>query len=349
METKNLTLNDIKLPKSWETTPNKNEYMDFVFQEAVEMGVWRKHNEIDILTHHHATDAARFFWPTADNEGLILGGELMVLLFAFDDLFDGGFIEDENEQYILVNRMNKVLMEGMLESNSTGIEIMCYHLRNKVKEICGEKRLSTFHRFISICVQWVDSIIPFNKLKNNQKSLELDLFLYHRKYNIGVIPCFAISEIILDPNSIIDPFIWSDARWIKMYEIICQIIAIINDCVSYEKEIKENGAILNSIKFVQIQKNYNLEEAFEYLSNYSNQLIKQYNELSTSFIKSYKTNDINFNSILISIVNNMQGISTASLKWSIQCPRYLSQTQIFVELRRDTNIITKICNLKEKK
>ncbi|KAN0018858.1 hypothetical protein ACTFIU_008791 [Dictyostelium citrinum] len=345
---KDLSLKEIKLPKSWEKKPNETEYMDFVFQEAVEMGAWRKDNEADILTHHHGTDSARFFWPNADFEGLVLGGELMVWFFAFDEIFDGGFIEDdESEQYRLVNRMNRVFLEGILEDDSTGAERMGYHLRNKVKEKCGERRLSTFHRFNSSCVQWVDSIIPFNKLKKNQKSLDLDLFLYHRKFNIGIIPCFMISEIILDPMSSIDSFIWSDSRWIKMCEHICEIITIINDCASYDKEIKENGGLLNSLKFVQLEKNLNMQEAFEYLSNYSNELIKQYIELQTSFLKSYKTtkNSDDYNSILTSIVDNIHGLTCATIGWSIQCPRYLSHTHPFVELRRNTEIITKICNL----
>ncbi|EAL71178.1 hypothetical protein DDB_G0272508 [Dictyostelium discoideum AX4] len=92
----------LNIPKCWETKPNKTEYMQFLYQEAVDMGVWRKDNEIDILTHHHVTDLSRFFWPKADFEGLVLGAELMVWFFAFDELFDGGFIDDdEDEQYTI--------------------------------------------------------------------------------------------------------------------------------------------------------------------------------------------------------------------------------------------------------
>ncbi|KAN0033548.1 hypothetical protein ACTA71_007235 [Dictyostelium dimigraforme] len=349
MDFKELSLKDIKLPNCWETKPNKTEYMEFVYQEAIEMEVWRKDNEIDILTHHHVTDLSRFFWPNADFEGLVLGAELMVWFFSFDDLFDGGFIdENENEQFRLVNRMNNVFLEGIIENDSTGAERMGYHLRNKVKLICGEKRLSTFLRFNSSCIQWIDSIIPFIKLKRNQRTLDFNLYLHHRKYNIGAIPCFIISEIILDPMSTIDSFIWSDSRWIKMNEIISEIIALVNDCASYEKEIKENGAPLNPLKFIQIEKNFNLPEAFEYISNYLNVIIKQYIELESSFIKSYNNNNNNNNSNFISIVNHLHNMSFANVTWSTQTPRYLSQTQPFIELRRNTKIITKICNLKNK-
>ncbi|KAN0018859.1 hypothetical protein ACTFIU_008792 [Dictyostelium citrinum] len=350
MESKDLSFKDIKFPKNWETKPSKTEYMDFVYQEAIDMEVWRKDNEIDILTHHHVTDLSRFFWPNADFEGLVLGAELMVWFFAFDDLFDGGFIDDnENEQYRLVNRMNNIFMEGVIETESTGAERMGYHLRNKVKEICGEKRQSTFHRFNSSCVEWVDSIIPFIKLKRNQRTLDFNLYLHHRKFNIGAAPCFMISEIILDPMSSIDPYIWSDSRWIKMSEIICEIIALVNDCVSYEKEIKENGAPLNSLKFVQIEKNLNLQEAFEYISTYLNAIIKQYIELEISFIKSYKSMVPNeYHSNFNAIVDHLHNMSFANVSWSIQTPRYLSQTQPFIELKRNTKIITKICNLKNK-
>ncbi|KAK5575091.1 hypothetical protein RB653_010347 [Dictyostelium firmibasis] len=364
-----LSLKDIKLPVCWETKPNKTEYMDFVYQESLEMEVWRKDNEIDILTHHHVTDLSRFFWPNANFEGLVLGAELMVWFFAFDDLFDGGFIDDnENEQSRLVNRMNNVFMEGTIETDSTGAERMGYHIRNKVKSICGEKRQSTFLRFNSSCVQWIDSIIPFIKLKKNQISLDFNLYLYHRKYNIGAIPCFIISEIILDPMSTIDSFIWSDSRWIKMSEITCEIIALVNDCASYEKEIKENGAPLNPLKFIQIEKNFNLQESYEHISNYLNKIIKQYIELELSFINSYKLStkttttttttindddddddDINSdrNINFTSIVNHLHNMSFANVSWSTQTPRYLSQTQPFIELRRNTKIVTKICNIKK--
>ncbi|KAM9980519.1 hypothetical protein ACTFIZ_007872 [Dictyostelium cf. discoideum] len=341
-----LSLKQIKFPNDWETKPNKIEYMEFVYQEAIDMEVWRKDNEIDILTHHHVTDLSRFFWPIADFEGLVLGAELMVWFFAFDELFDGSFIDDnEDEQYRLSNRMNKVFLEGIIDSNPTGAEKMGHFLRNKVKAICGEKRLSTFNRFIYACVQWVDSVIPFNKLKKNQKSLDIDLYLYHRKFNVGAIPCAMISEIILDPMSTIESCIWSDPRWIKMSETICQVVTLANDCVSYDKEIKENGGLLNPLKFIQIQKNFNLQEAYEYISNYSNELIKQYIELETSFIKSYK-HTTGFNSNLIPIVDHLRSLSIESVCWSIQSPRYLSQTHPFVELRRNSKIITKICNLK---
>ncbi|KAM9971616.1 hypothetical protein ACTFIW_011598 [Dictyostelium discoideum] len=322
-----LSLKELNFPNCWETKPNKTEYMEFVYQEAVDM---------------------EFFWPNAGFEGLVLGAELMVWFFAFDDLFDGGFIDDdEDEQYILSNRMNKVFLEGTIEDDSTGAEKMGHFIRNKVKEICGEKRQSTFNRFIYSCVQWIDSVIPFNKLKNNQKSLELDLYLYHRKYNIGGIPCAMITEIILDPMSTIESCIWSDPRWIKMCETIFQLVTLANDCVSYDKEIKENGGVLNPLKFIQIQKNISIsiKEAYEYISNYSKKLVIQYIELEKSFVKSYKST-AGFNSNLIPIVDHLRSFSNESISWSVQTPRYLSQTHPFVELRKNTKIITKICDLK---
>ncbi|KAM9973181.1 hypothetical protein ACTFIR_012557 [Dictyostelium discoideum] len=288
-----LSLKELNFPKCWETKPNKTEYMEFVYQEAVDMGVWRKDNKINT--------------PSC--------AELMVWFFAFDDLFDGGFIDDdEDEQYRLSNRMNKVFLEGTIEDDSTGAEKM-------------------------------DSVIPFNKLKNNQKSLELDLYLYHRKYNIGGIPCAMITEIILDPMSTIESCIWSDPRWIKMCETICQLVTLANDCVSYDKEIKENGGVLNPLKFIQIQMNISIKEAYEYISNYSKKLVIQYIELEKSFVKSYKST-AGFNSNLIPIVDHLRSFSNESISWSVQTPRYLSQTHPFVELRKNTKIITKICDLK---
>ncbi|KAN0038222.1 hypothetical protein ACTA71_000394 [Dictyostelium dimigraforme] len=335
-----------KITRVLETKPNEIEYMEFVYQEAIEMEVWRKDNEIDIKTHHHVSDLSRFFWPNADFEGLVLGAELMVWFFSFDDLFDCCVIEDENEIFRLVNRMNNLFMEGIIESDSTGPEKMAYHLRNKVKLICGEKRLSTFHRFNSSCIQWIDSIPPFLKLKRNQTALDFNLYLHHRKYNGGGIPCFIISEIILDPMATIDSFIWSDPRWIKMNEIIGIIIALVNDCISYEKELKDGGALLNPLKFIQIEKNYNIQEAFEYISNYLNVIIKQYIELESSFIKSYNNNNNKMNtnnSNFMSIINQLHYTAFGNFTWSMQTPRYRSETQPFIELR-NTKIITKICN-----
>ncbi|EAL65123.1 hypothetical protein DDB_G0284707 [Dictyostelium discoideum AX4] len=326
-----LSLGDIKFPDNWDLIPNEKNYIDYVYKESIELEVWRPNNKRDLMAHNNVVSLAKYFWPHVDFNRLVMGGELMVWFFSFDDVLDAGIYTDE-KQMDLVKRMDNVFINGTVESDATGPEKMALHLRKKCEVMCGKRRKDTFNRFISSCVQWVDSIIPFNKLRSAQgTSPHLELYSYLRKVNIGAYPCVTLTEVMLDHE--IEYYIWSDPKWIKMNEDIAIITTLINDLVSYEKEVNDQAGDLNPLYFLQNQKNIPLPDSYKQVVDLIDFWVKDYQTMEQSLLNEMEFKDSKQRSDMEFILEHLRYLASGSKKWSMQTPRYCSPTSPFIEMR----------------
>ncbi|KAF2076687.1 hypothetical protein CYY_002000 [Polysphondylium violaceum] len=330
-----LSLNEIKFPSSWDLTPNTDSYIEYVYQEALEMQVWRPNNKRDRIAHNNVVSLSRFFWPNADFERVVMGGELMVWFFTFDDAIDAGEFND-SECLELVRRMDSIFMEGILPENPTGPERMAHLLRLKCEKMCG-KRKDTFNRFITSCIQWVDSIIPFNKIKDSGASPHLELYSFLRRVNIGAYPCVTLSECMIDHD--LDISIWYDPRWIKMNENIAIVVTLINDLVSYEKEVKDQMGMLNPLYFLQNQTKSNLIESYKKMVDLIDYWVKDFLRIEESFIKSYPFKSDFQRECFHFMLDHLHYLISGSKMWSMQTPRYCSPTSPFIEMRPPSPVI----------
>ncbi|EGG16316.1 hypothetical protein DFA_09346 [Cavenderia fasciculata] len=329
-----LSLNEIKFPVHWNLKPNPTSYVDHVYQEGLEFGVWRPDNKRDIVAHNNVVSLSKFFWPTVDFERLVMGGELMLWFFTFDDALDSG-IYDDTKSLEIVRRMSAVFMEGTLCDDASGPEKVGYRLRQKCLEMCGKRRRDTFNRFITSCVQWIDSIIPFNKVKDGG-SPHIELYSFLRKINIGAYPCVTLSEVFIDHY--LDHSIWSSPRWVKMNENIAIVVTLINDLVSYEKEVNDNAGALNPLYFFQQQRKFNLPDSYNHMVNLIHFFVQDYLANEESFLKSLEPfenekqqQDIYF------MLDHLHFLISGSRMWSMQTPRYCSPTSPFIEMRPSFN------------
>ncbi|KYQ92249.1 hypothetical protein DLAC_07096 [Tieghemostelium lacteum] len=325
-----LSLNDIKFPSSWDLSPNDLSYIDDIYQEGLDLGVWRKDNQRDKLANENVVSLSKYFWPKVEYKKLIMGGELMLWFFTFDDAIDAGLYSDEKTAEI-VKRMDRVFMDGTLPENPTGPEKVALSLRTKCKIMCGEQRKGTFNRFITSCIQWVDSIVPFNKVIANGDSPDLELYGFLRKVNIGAYPCVTLTEVMLE--STLEQYIWFDPRWIKMNENIAIVVTLVNDLVSYEKEVRDKMGILNPLFFLQTKLNIELSESYKKLVDMIHHWISEYNELEERFLQLFTTDEekkqIQF------MLDHLHYLISGSRLWSMQTPRYISNTSPFIEMRKN--------------
>ncbi|EFA80668.1 hypothetical protein PPL_06251 [Heterostelium album PN500] len=316
-----LSLNEIKFPSHWNLVPNEPSYVDYVYREGLDLGVWRPDNQRDRMAHNNVVSLTRFFWPNVDFERLVMGGELMLWFFTFDDGLDAG-IYDDQKSVDLVRRMEIVFMDGP--------EKVAFRLRSRCLEMCGKRR-DTFNRFISSCVQWVDSIIPFNKVKDGG-SPHIELYSFLRKINIGAYPCVTLTEVML--NHHLEPYIWSDPRWLKMNENIAIVVTLINDLVSYEKEVNDNAGVLNPLYFFQHQNNQNLPDSYRKMVNLIHQYVNDYLHLEEGFLRSMAPfHDALQHQEVHFMLDHLHYLITGSRMWSMQTPRYCSPTSPFIEMR----------------
>eukprot|EP01133_Synstelium_polycarpum_P011913 gene11913-13880_t len=324
-----LSLNEIKMPNHWNLHPNDSAFIEYVYQEGLQLGVWRPDNARDRVFHTNVVSLSRYFWPNVDFERSVMGGELMLWFFTFDDVLDAGIYNDI-QAMDLVRRMDMVFMDGFLPENPTGSEKVALLLRNKCLQMCGKRR-DTFNRWITSCVQWVDSIIPFNKVKEGG-SPHIELYSFLRKINIGAYPCVTLSEVMIDHH--LEPYIWADPRWIKMNENIAIVVTLINDLVSYEKEVNDNAGDLNPLWFFQKQNKLNLPDSYRQMVDLIHYWIQDYINLENSFLKSLEPyhNHMQQKEILF-MLDHLHYLISGSRMWSMQTPRYCSPTSPFIEMR----------------
>ena len=180
-------------------------------------------------------DVPRYFYPEASEEALLLGLELNIWYFYFDDPFDDGDISlvERAEGAALIGRMTKLLATGVLPPNASPLELLCLQFRERARRLC-RARPQTWRRFLQSCIRWTDSVLPAAKIQHAATPPDLLTYNNARCTNIGIIPLAYINEI--DGPLQFDRSFFNRPEIRRLHELTCSIIIHCNDLYSYEKE-----------------------------------------------------------------------------------------------------------------
>ncbi|GAM21543.1 hypothetical protein SAMD00019534_047190, partial [Acytostelium subglobosum LB1] len=165
------------------------------------------------------------------------------------------------------------------------------------------------------------------------QSPHIELYSFLRKINIGAYPCVTLTEVML--NHHLESYIWADPRWIKMNEDIAIVVTLINDLVSYEKEVNDNAGDLNPLFFFQRQNNVDLCDSYKQMVTLIDYYVDHYVQLEQGFLRTLakyhnplQEQEVNF------MLDHLHYLITGSRMWSMQTPRYCSPTSPFIEMRK---------------
>ncbi len=278
-------------------------------------------------------DVPRYFYPDASEEALLLGLELNIWYFYFDDPFDDGDISltDRAAGEALVERMVALLDTGVLPREPSALELLCLQFRERARRMCvGRPR--TWRRFIDACIHWTDSVLPAATTQQEAALPDLTAYDAARGTNIGILPLAYINEID-GPLQFADAF-YAQPAVQRMHALTCLVIIHCNDLYSYEKERQLSERPFNSLFLRQHHHGLGLADAFAaHLTGISGWLT-ELDGLEQSALEGCSDLDIRrTRSVQTQYIRRLQQLILGNHLWSIHGGRYSSPTSPFAELR----------------
>lgn len=284
----------------------------------------------------------RYLYPEASEEALLLGLELNIWGFYFDDPFDDGDISllERTAGTSLIGRMVEVLETGASPPDPSPLELLCLQFRERARMLC-RGRPQTWRRFVQSCVHWTDSVLPAARTQHFATLPDLSAYNEVRRTNIGIIPLACINEI--DGPLQLDEAFFADPVIRRLHELTCLIIVHCNDLYSYEKERRLSAQPFNSLFLRQHHYHLGLEAAFEQhlagIAAWLNELSELDGRLRAEV--PVEPGDRAQKQAQALYVERLKGLILGNHLWSINDGRYSSLTSPFEELR-----VTKECRVK---
>ncbi|KAM9997815.1 hypothetical protein ACTFIY_007472 [Dictyostelium cf. discoideum] len=326
-----LNINDFNFPKEWEVTPNSFKYIDIVIKEIIGFGLLNENDEQLKLIINQAISVSAYFWPYANEEQMIIGGSVLCWCVLFDDPLDTNKFE-EKKALEIVSRTEKLLLTRTLPNNPSNLEKYGFSIFEKCFKYCGNNT-HMYDMFIKFTVQWIYSIIPFNKL--NESPVHPETLKYIRKINIGAEFTQSIFYI-LNSNNKVDLKVLGNPLYQKLIDLSSLNISFVNDAASICKELKNGESDCNL--FIIIMKRLGgiefIKEAYKELTDLSNGYIDEfcyYEKLLLSSLSKQQQTEIQV------FIDHLKYLIKGNQIWSTKTSRYATEDHPIIQLRNSTN------------
>jgi hypothetical protein len=331
-----LSLSDIgqSFPASWlRFSPNPSvEYVDHVQSGLTRLGVIQRGDR----RFRGICNVPRYFFPQADEEGLVVSLELMCWYFYFDDPIDDGRLAGAP----LLNataRMIDVLYSGGLPPNPTPTEWLCWQFRERSRVLSG-KRVRPWRRFLAACADWVRSIVPTNRrMREGLPTLaEYDEL---RLQNVGIIPEYALNEIVAG-LALREDFV-ALPEVVELGRLSALVIAYCNDVYSYEREARRRTQ-LNSLELRRTHGKLALSPAYAAQVSDIRQMVARFLTIERDLVGRSVLGLSALGDDAVAARNRreqtryveyMKAIMVGNHMWSVNDGRYRSANSPFEELR----------------
>ncbi|KIM35056.1 hypothetical protein M413DRAFT_32803 [Hebeloma cylindrosporum] len=192
----------------------------------------------------------------------------------------------QSDLLIILLAMDEVSDEGGSELNTQIREIVMDAFRNPYNERPGgEHQLGemtrdfwiraldrlppgafSIPRFIDTFDAYANAIVTKAKDKVERRHRTFEEYLSIRRSTIGLLPCFIISESMLN----IPDDVYNHSRMVALRELAMVLIIIANDLFSYAKEKArdEGSAVHNAVEIVMVEKDLDIQGAVKELERY---------------------------------------------------------------------------------
>lgn len=322
---------------------NSIECVEAVFKLLLDLKVIKEDTPLNRKKIQIIGSLGGYFYPDADEDGLLLGTKFMAWFFLVDDVLDSDSKQSEEvsfspeQEETFIKRIIHVLSTGEIAEDVTPLELFTLDLRKHAQRLCGEERKESFEGWVLDTIEWAKSIIPLNRTMN-MKSIDPQVLFYFRKINIGVYPTISCGEVIRRVK--LSSSLRNSLVWRSILEETAMITLLCNDIYSYEKESKAYIADpsqpfpCNSLFLLQHKQSLSLEKAFLKQS----QVIQEGWDRVNFMLESLKS-DSKMNITLDDLkqVEQVIDLLLGQYYWSIECGRYSSPSSPFAELIRNDN------------
>ncbi|EGC29992.1 hypothetical protein DICPUDRAFT_42082 [Dictyostelium purpureum] len=336
-----LSLKKLNFPKEWSYPVNPNtSYIIDTFKEAVKCGIFLESNKKHFEYSYSILTVIGWFFPRYNYEQLMIASSVMQWIFVLDDFLERDHIDDEKQQYC-VNKCEDILIQGrkseyisnIADADLAPLDKYTLLLRDRLSKSTKD-RVETFNIFIHYLREWFFSVIPLKKSKGESKSdsVHYDVYTFIRTVNVGLYFVIAINNVAVDLK--IDGSFWMNPIWSRMTRNASRLFTIVNDCVSYAKEIDQECAGENCLYILQIKSNLPLQTVYNHLVDEFDQIVAkvQKDEIllleSFNYLPNEKIDGIKY------LILSLKELLVGNYKWSLVSPRYIHKDSPFIETSR---------------
>ncbi|KAF2075395.1 hypothetical protein CYY_003319 [Polysphondylium violaceum] len=219
--------------------------------------------------------------------------------YVVDDYFDDHmeFYSQENIESTVkqVKRINDIFqMKKSITKNDTKtlVEMLTWDLVYTLKSYTSQNPVlynSIFQNFLQKCIEYTNSFISFNMYKNIQEK-NFYTWLSLRKLNGGAANLFVLSFLCTcypSEDTIISKNIFNCMNFNQMVEKYAEVMVLLNDLASYDKDMMLGQMEANPVYFLQrcnkISKQDAQEKVMKLILESMSEIIELEKELSFDF------------------------------------------------------------------
>lgn len=262
-----------------------------------------------------ASCAARV-WPEASGDDLLLAAKFLVWYLLHDDAFDGPVGRDPAGARALCQDFVAVV------DGRPGVEASA--LLRAFQELWASAREGMSERWVRRSrANWVDFLTSYAdeaaSRSNSAPPASLEEYLALRRRSVGMETCFDLTERFYYCE--LAPELARDPRLVTMRRLAGEVIALVNDVFSVEKE-EALGDHLNAVLVIERTRGRTREQAVAQAREEVGRLTVELAGLEARLLVEYGIAPVSEALALRRFTTNLWDWSRGSLDWHLETSRY---------------------------
>lgn len=262
-----------------------------------------------------ASCAARV-WPEASGDDLLLAAKFLIWYLLHDDAFDGPVGHDPARARALCQDFVAVV-EGTSRADGSGLLRAFRQLWASATEGMSDEWVRRSR------ANWVDFLTSYadeaTSRSNRTPPASLEEYLALRRRSVGMETCFDLTERLYHCE--LAPELARDRRLITMRRLAGEVVALVNDVFSVEKE-EALGDHLNAVLVIERTRGRTREQAVAQAREEVGRLTVELAGLEARLLVEHGVAPVSEALALRRFTTNLWDWSRGSVDWHIETSRY---------------------------
>ncbi|EMR63114.1 putative terpene synthase family protein [Eutypa lata UCREL1] len=262
---------------------------------------------------------AATWWPTAASKQYRVLTDLVIWFGVWDDVVEKLGSDQEAAEHMRSETKAVVRQTLLLGPTADGPvpNPLMTGFGSIAKEVCAVLDEEQRGRLVGHFNKYIDATQLEAEADQGTDIPSLEKYWEVRKLSSGMPILLGFSEYALQvklPTSLVD-----SAQYQTLWEVAIVINSIVNDLISFKKEMKQ-GSILSSVAILYHRLD-NLNAAVEASLGYLKELISEFDRTAEMVLDGFPVDSREFDVVSRSI-DSMRMVNTGNLEWSLQVKRY---------------------------
>ncbi|KAK0629554.1 isoprenoid synthase domain-containing protein [Bombardia bombarda] len=269
-------------------------------------------------------------YPWMSKEQLKSGCDLMNLFFIFDEHSDKSSPEEVWDQ-------GRILMDAFRnpdlprpEGEWIGGEVA----RQFWLRITKISTKTFQRRFLAAWEEYMHGVAQEAELRARSFIPDFETYFVLRRATIGTGPSFVLAEIDLD----IPDYVRRHPIILELEMLVTDLVAIVNDIVSYNKEQASNEEEHNLITVIMKERHMTVQEAIDFAGHLHTSKVDRFNQLYQELPRWGGPIDLSVQKL----IDGIAWWESGNLHWSFESGRYFGKRGLEAKMTRSFYLLPKV-------